>query len=239
MVRACHRDTCPTGHRHAAARSAGEVRRDTRRRRDVHAATSPQEVRELLASLGFRSLDEAIGRVECLRQRTTGDPRADSLDLAPLLRRPRRRRGPGASSRTCRCSGHDRSSTRGSSRDAFSTVWEGGDARARVRDHRTPTARSARRSAARSGSSSASASRRDRSTARFTGAAGQSFGAFLADGVTLELTGEAQDYVGKGMGGGRIVVRPPADDAGRPGARGQHGALRRDRRPALRRRTRR
>ena len=53
-------------------------------------------------------------------------------------------------------------------------------------------------------------------TARFTGAAGQSFGAFLADGVTLDLTGEAQDYVGKGMGGGRIVVRAPADDAGDP-----------------------
>jgi glutamate synthase (ferredoxin) len=46
--------------------------------------------------------------------------------------------------------------------------------------------------------------------------AGQSFGAFLADGVTLELTGEANDYVGKGMGGGRIVIRPPADDAGQP-----------------------
>jgi glutamate synthase domain-containing protein 3 len=53
-------------------------------------------------------------------------------------------------------------------------------------------------------------------TARFTGAAGQSFGAFLADGVILELTGEANDYVGKGMGGGRVVIRPPADDAGDP-----------------------
>jgi glutamate synthase (ferredoxin) len=50
--------------------------------------------------------------------------------------------------------------------------------------------------------------------------AGQSFGAFLADGVTLELTGEANDYVGKGMGGGRIVIRPPADDAGEPALAG-------------------
>src|SRR5262249_43151510 len=46
--------------------------------------------------------------------------------------------------------------------------------------------------------------------------AGQSFGAFLADGIALELVGEAQDYVGKGQGGGRIVVRAPADDAGDP-----------------------
>jgi glutamate synthase (ferredoxin) len=52
--------------------------------------------------------------------------------------------------------------------------------------------------------------------ARFEGVAGQSFGAFLAAGVERDLTGEANDYVGKGMSGGRIVVRPPADDAGDP-----------------------
>jgi len=52
--------------------------------------------------------------------------------------------------------------------------------------------------------------------ARFDGSAGQSFGAFLAAGVQLELVGEANDYVGKGMGGGRIVVVPPPDDAGGP-----------------------
>jgi glutamate synthase domain-containing protein 3 len=48
------------------------------------------------------------------------------------------------------------------------------------------------------------------------GSAGQSFGAWLASGIKLDLRGEANDYVGKGMGGGRIVVRPPADDAGDP-----------------------
>src|SRR5207244_8145072 len=49
-----------------------------------------------------------------------------------------------------------------------------------------------------------------------TGAAGQSFGAFLTEGIEFVLIGEANDYVGKGMGGGRIIVRPPADDAGDP-----------------------
>src|SRR5690606_19596407 len=48
---------------------------------------------------------------------------------------------------------------------------------------------------------------------RFEGSAGQSFGAFITHGVELELVGEANDYVGKGMGGGSIVVRPPANDA--------------------------
>src|SRR4029077_5460785 len=52
--------------------------------------------------------------------------------------------------------------------------------------------------------------------ARFEGSAGQSFGAFLAAGVQLELVGEANDYAGKSMGGGRIVVRPPENDAGDP-----------------------
>ena len=57
---------------------------------------------------------------------------------------------------------------------------------------------------------------RDPSRARFAGSAGQSFGAVLAAGVQLALDGEANDYVGKGMGGGRIVVVPPPDDAGDP-----------------------
>ncbi|HYA04726.1 MAG TPA: glutamate synthase subunit alpha, partial [Xanthobacteraceae bacterium] len=51
----------------------------------------------------------------------------------------------------------------------------------------------------------------DTVVARFTGTAGQSFGAFLARGVTFELDGDANDYLGKGLSGGRIVVRPPAD----------------------------
>src|SRR2546428_11235978 len=50
----------------------------------------------------------------------------------------------------------------------------------------------------------------------FSGAAGQSFGAFLTDGIEFILLGEANDYVGKGMGGGRVILRPPANDAGDP-----------------------
>jgi glutamate synthase (NADPH/NADH) large chain len=66
---------------------------------------------------------------------------------------------------------------------------------------------------------------------RLNGTAGQSFGAFLARGVTLELVGEANDYVGKGLSGGRIIVRPPAEFRGdrREHHRRQHRALRRHR----------
>ena len=55
---------------------------------------------------------------------------------------------------------------------------------------------------------------------RFAGVAGQSFGAFLTDGVTFHLTGEANDYVGKGMSGGRITIEPPPGDAGEPSLAG-------------------
>ena len=75
--------------------------------------------------------------------------------------------------------------------------------------------------------------------ARLAGSAGQSFGAFLTAGVRLELTGEANDGVGKSMSGGRIAIRPPAGDAGDPvllgnaalyGATGRRALLRRPRR---------
>ena len=71
---------------------------------------------------------------------------------------------------------------------------------------------------------------------QLNGTAGQSFGAFLAKGVTFELEGEANDYVGKGLSGGRIVIRPTADCRHRAGGvdhRRQHRAVRRDRRRRL------
>ena len=69
--------------------------------------------------------------------------------------------------------------------------------------------------------------------ARFRGSAGQSFGAFLAAGVGLELEGEANDGVGKGMGGGRIVVVPPPGTRGGAAPPRERGAVRRDGRGAL------
>ncbi len=84
MVRACHRDTCPTG---IATQRPGLRAKFAGTAEGVatYMLYIADEVRMLLASLGFRSLDEAIGRVECLTQRVTEDPRADSLDLTPLL----------------------------------------------------------------------------------------------------------------------------------------------------------
>jgi glutamate synthase (ferredoxin) len=174
-----------------------------------------QEVRELLASLGLRSLDEAIGRVECLRQRTTDDERANALDLAPLLAVPA---DPAAPRRFVARVDIQRPRSELDARllaDAYPVIWEGRDvelAYAITNADRTVGASLGGAIGLEWGEVLPPGS----VSVRFTGSAGQSFGAFLAEGVSLELVGEAQDYVGKGQGGGRIVVRPPADDAGDP-----------------------
>jgi glutamate synthase domain-containing protein 2/glutamate synthase domain-containing protein 1/glutamate synthase domain-containing protein 3 len=214
MVRACHRDTCPTG---IATQRPGLRAKFAGTPEGVatYMCYVAEEVRELLASLGLHSLDDAIGRVECLRQRSTGHDRADSLDLAPLLRAPEDCNGPR------RFVAHvpvQRPRSALDARllaDAFATVWEGGELEL---DY---TITNADRTVGASlggaiGLEFGELLPPGSVTGRFSGSAGQSFGAFLADGVTLELTGEAQDYVGKGMGGGRVVVKAPADDAGDP-----------------------
>ena len=84
MVRSCHLDTCPVG----IASQKPELRAKyagTPEMVETYLRFVALEVRELLASLGLRTIDDAVGRVDLLSQRSTGDPSADALDLAPLL----------------------------------------------------------------------------------------------------------------------------------------------------------
>ncbi len=218
MVRACHRDTCPTGiatqRPNLRAKFAG-----TPHGVAAYMVFIAQEVRQLLASLGLRTLDEAIGRVELLRQRPTGDERADTLDLAPLLIAP-------TDHEAGRCFVEHVPIQRPRSAldaqlllDGFAALYEGRDVT--VGYDITNADRTVGASLGGAiGLEWGSGMPPGLVHARFAGSAGQSFGAFLADGVNLELVGEANDYLGKGMGGGRIVVRPPADDAGDPALAG-------------------
>ncbi|HWH35870.1 MAG TPA: glutamate synthase large subunit [Acidimicrobiales bacterium] len=212
MLRACHRDTCKPG----IATQRPNLRANFTGTPEAVAAFFvylAEEVRGLLASLGFRQLGEAVGRVECLRQRTTGDPRADAMDLAPLLRPPVDTGAPRhfvASDpiQKPRSSLGDRLRD-----DAFRRVWDGADIELAY-----PIVNADRAVGAALGGALALeyGERPPRGTANvcFEGSAGQSFGAFLTHGIELELVGEANDYVGKGMGGGRLVIIPAADDAG-------------------------
>ncbi|MDQ1514663.1 MAG: hypothetical protein QOE80_493, partial [Actinomycetota bacterium] len=218
MVRACHKDTCPTGiatqRPNLRAKFAGTPEGVAQ-----YLLFIAEEVRALLASLGLRSLDEAIGRVELLRQRETGDARADSLDLAYLLEPPAHPQRPRRFVAGVDIQRPRSELGRRLAEDAFYALWEGQELTLEY-----PITNADRTIGAELGGSIGiewgDGLPPGTVRARFSGVAGQSFGAFLADGVTLELTGEANDYVGKGMGGGRIVIRPPADDAGEPALAG-------------------
>lgn len=210
MVRACHRDTCPTGiatqREHLREKFVGTPEGVAQYMRWV-----AEEVRGWLASLGLRTLDEAIGRVDLLRQRSVGEGRIDSVDLAPLIAKlppgPRHHEG-GTAVQKARSELGDRLMA-----DAFRGVWEGDDVELEYeitnRD-RTVGAALAGAIALEFGESWPPG----HVTVTFRGSAGQSFGAFLCKGLDFRLVGEANDYVGKAMAGGRIVISPPRGDAG-------------------------
>ena len=214
MLRACHKDTCTTGiatqRPHLRAKFAG-----TPEGVAAYMLFIADEMRREMAALGLRTVDEAIGRVECLRQRVIGETRPDCMDLTPLitppddLDAPRHFLRPMALQKPRSALG-DRLAA-----DAYRPMWDGDDIELEYEisnADRTVGAALSGALALEFGSTPPPGS----AEVRFTGSAGQSFGAFLGHGIEFELTGEANDYVGKAMAGGRIVIRPPVDDAGDP-----------------------
>ena len=212
MARACHRDTCPVG----VATQRLDLREKFAGTPDTVAAylvMVAEEVRELLAAAGFRSLEEAIGRVDALVPRSDLEGVAARLDVGALLHDP----GTGVRHFVAREPIQDPRSALGDrvAEDALETVFLGG-----ISEFAYPIGPADRTVGARLGGAvGLEFGEQDPpglARLRFTGSAGQSFGAFATRGVELVLDGEANDYVGKGLGGGRIVIRPPSDDAGEP-----------------------
>ena len=211
MVRTCHLDTCPVG----IATQRPELRAKFAGTPEMLAAfmmAVAEEVRSLLAQLGMRSMDEAIGRVDLLAVREREDDVHMRVDVAPLLRRYLGERRHLAGDEISHPS-----SALGDAvfEHAWNTVRAGGMTQLSFPIANTDRAVGARLGGA-IGREFGSGSPPGAAWIGFTGVAGQSFGAFLASGVELRLVGEANDYVGKGMGGGRIVIVPPAGDAGDP-----------------------
>jgi glutamate synthase (ferredoxin) len=209
MARHCHLNTCPTG----IATQRPDLRRKFRGTPEqivAYFTLIAEDVRRILAALGQRRLDDIIGRVELLERVDRPEtPRAQLLDLSLLLEdsalaepdRPRRRTAvrndrPGVVSLDAEILA------------ALGPALERGEPFAgayRIGNHHlTVGARIAGHIARRSGQSGAPAPVR----LRFTGTAGQSFGAFALPGMQLRLEGEANDHVGKGLCGGDIVIRP-------------------------------
>ena len=216
MVRTCHQDNCPVG----IATQRPDLRAKFTGTPDMvvhYLEYVAQEVRELLASLGLRRLDEAVGRVDLLAQRRTGDPRADRLDLSPLLATGAED-GAAAATRFVASDPVQRPRSELGDRihdEAWPGLRDGGLVHLQYPIANTDRAVGARLGVA-VGKAFGSRPPAGRARIELEGTAGQSFGAFLAPGIDLRLTGACNDYVGKGMGGGRIVVRPPANDAGAP-----------------------
>jgi glutamate synthase (ferredoxin) len=212
LVRTCHRNTCPVG----IATQDPKLRAKFAGTPEMVAhylLLVAEEARLLLSSLGLRSIDDAIGRTDLLRQRTTGNERADRLDLSPLLARPGSgdvKFTGGLALQRPRSSLGDRLHD-----DAMAALGAGKSA---VLSYAITTAD--RTVGARLGCAIAREFELGKPAAKvhvdFEGEAGQSFGAFLSEGVEMALVGEANDYVCKGMAGGRVAIRPPANDAGDP-----------------------
>ncbi|MBP2435563.1 glutamate synthase large subunit [Microbacterium amylolyticum] len=209
MMRVCHLDTCPVG-----VATQNPVLRERYTGKVEHVVNFmefiAQEVREYLAELGFRTLEEAIGHVEMLDvDRAIRHWKADGLNLSPILR------GPVFSADEPRLNRRKQDHELEEHFDvqliekAEHVLASGGEITIDL-----PVRNTARAVGTMLGHHLTKAHGEQglpegAITVNLTGSAGQSFGAFVPSGITLRLTGDSNDYVGKGLSGGKIVVRPP------------------------------
>jgi glutamate synthase (NADPH/NADH) large chain len=209
MMRVCHLDTCPVG---VATQNPELRKRFTGRPEFVvnFFEFLAEEVRELLAELGFRSLEEAIGHVELIdTSAAVAHWKAAGLDLSPILHVPD---VPGP--RHCVTTqdhGLDKALD-----NTLIQLCEGALADGSPVTLELPIRNVNRTVGTMLGHEVTKRFRGaglpdDTIRITFTGSAGQSFGAFLPPGITMRLYGDTNDYLAKGLSGGRIVVRPPVE----------------------------
>jgi glutamate synthase (NADPH) large chain len=209
MMRVCHLGTCPVG-----------IATQDPVLRQRFAGTADQvinyfffvaeEVREVMAQLGFRKLEEMVGRVDMLDVQEAAEHwKAKGLDVTPLLEKPAVEKTVAIRCVTRQDHGLDEAIDYHLI-DACKEALEDGEAveiSGPIRNsNRTVGTMLSGEVAKRFGEKGLPA---DTIRIHFTGSAGQSFGAFLANGITLTLEGDANDYLGKGISGGKISVYPP------------------------------
>ncbi|WP_106746526.1 glutamate synthase large subunit [Yoonia maritima] len=208
MVRQCQSNTCPVG-----------VCTQDQSLRDKFTGNADKvvnlitfyatEVREILASIGARSLDDVIGRADLLTQVSRGSAHLDDLDLNPLLITV-----DGAEKIT-----YDRNKPRNAVDDTLDAQIVQDAARFLNEGEKMQLDYAVQNTLRTIGTRTSShivqnfgmrnELQPDHLTVKLRGSAGQSLGAFAAPGLKLEVSGDANDYVGKGLSGGTIVVRPP------------------------------
>ena len=209
MMRKCHLNTCPVG-----IATQDPILRAKFTGTPEHAINFfffiAEEAREIMAQLGFRTFDEMVGRVDMLEMRDVKDHwKAKGLDLSSMLFNPP---VPKKVFRRCVTS-QDHGLEEALDHKIIELAHDALEHQTPVEFkmpirnvHRTVGAMLSGEVAKRYGSEGLPA---DTIKIKFNGSAGQSFGAFLANGISLELEGDANDYVGKGLSGGQVVVYPP------------------------------
>jgi glutamate synthase (ferredoxin) len=211
MMRVCHLNTCPVGvatqDPQLRAKFTGDPQYVVNFMRFI-----AQEVRELMAQLGFRTILEMVGRVDCLDvQKAVNHYKARGLDFSKVFHQPTVAADVGRHRQIDQKHGLEDSLDK----QLLLNVCEPALAR-RERVHATlPISNTHRVVGTITGSE---LTRRfgpeglpeDTIKLHFKGSAGQSFGAFIPKGMTLTLQGDANDYVGKGLSGGKVIVYPPA-----------------------------
>jgi glutamate synthase domain-containing protein 2/glutamate synthase domain-containing protein 1/glutamate synthase domain-containing protein 3 len=216
MMRKCHLNTCPVG-----VATQDPLLRKRFQGQPEHVINFfffiAEDLRQIMAQLGFRKLDEMVGRVDCLTQRRDVDHwKASGLNLSAVLYNPH---VPTRVGRHCTIKqehGLEKSldyQLIGHAREALERGKKVSISLPIRNTHRTVGAMLSGEIARRYGTEGLPD---DTIRFQFTGSAGQSFGAFLAKGVTLILEGEANDYVGKGLSGGRLIIYPPRNSSFQP-----------------------
>ena len=209
MMRKCHLNTCPVG---IATQDPALRAKFTGQPEHVinFFFFIAEQVRQIMAQLGFRRMDEMVGRVDMLEARPAIDHwKAKGLDFSAILYNPRVPSRVGRRCMVAQDHGLNEALDYKLIEHAQDAIQHQTPIEIRLpikNTHRTVGAMLSGDIARRWGSAGLP---KDTIKFKFNGSAGQSFGAFLAHGVTLELEGDANDYVGKGLSGGRLIVYPP------------------------------
>jgi glutamate synthase (NADPH/NADH) large chain len=206
LVRQCHSNTCPVGICTQDEKLRAKFAGTPEKVMNLFSFVA-EEVREILASLGARSLNEVIGRTDLLAQVSRGSSHLDDLDLNPILAQA----DPGQYPRYCTLDGRNEVPDTLDAqmiKDAKALFEVGEKMQLTYNIRNTHRAIGTRLSSMITRRFGMTGLQPGHITARLRGSAGQSLGAFAVQGLKLEVFGDANDYVGKGLSGGTIVVRP-------------------------------
>ncbi len=210
MMRVCHLDTCPVG----VATQNPELRKNFKG--DPQSVVNfmhfiAQEMRELMAQLGFRTIEEMVGRSDRLQMRKAIDHwKAKGLDFSEILYRPDTDDEGGQYCRTKQDHGLEKTLDNRILLDLCKPALEDGQAvRAELPIRNVNRVVGTILGSEITRRFGAEGLPQDTIKLHFRGSAGQSLGAFIPKGLTLELEGDSNDYIGKGLSGGKIIVYPP------------------------------